>query len=259
MGVNTWWSKISGERSSSTVAHTSPTFFQHQKVYKYISSIAKNKSVIDVGSGSGEGDYLLSQVAKKVVGVDKDKAATKEAATKFGNKKLNFINSEFSDLSLIDQFDIVISLQVIEHMDDVNSFLRILQRFSKNSGKVIISTPNRLTQGYNENPYHITEYTKAELEKLLKKYFKSVKILGLFGDAKVTQYENIRKRKILKLFSYDVFNARKFIPRSIKSAFFSALAFFIRKDIINNGILSQSYKISNYKNTCIDLVAICQK
>jgi 2-polyprenyl-3-methyl-5-hydroxy-6-metoxy-1,4-benzoquinol methylase len=120
--------------------------------YLWASEYVAGNSVLDVGAGSGYGmDIIKDAGAALVVGIDPlpmcDHILGKPVA-------------DFEDNS----FDIVVAMDVIEHVQDDVDFLKQMVRVARKG--VLFSTPN-----WNKhkciNPYHIREYTPAELRSLL--------------------------------------------------------------------------------------------
>jgi SAM-dependent methyltransferase len=72
-------------------------------------------------------------------------------------------------------FDIATAIEVIEHVEQDDKFVKNLRSVLKDDGIAILSTPNGdFVQ--NTNPDHVRHYSKDELESLLKKYFVKVDI-----------------------------------------------------------------------------------
>ncbi len=69
----------------------------------------------------------------------------------------------------------IVSFETIEHIKKEKGpdFLERMRNLLKDDGTLVISCPNRDTysKGYNENPYHLYEYSYPEILELLKKYF----------------------------------------------------------------------------------------
>jgi 2-polyprenyl-3-methyl-5-hydroxy-6-metoxy-1,4-benzoquinol methylase len=91
-------------------------------------------SVLDIGCGLGEFMDMLENKGYKVCGVDMEKNCEKCAAA---------VNIEVSPLPFEDNmFDIVTSLEVIEHLCDAELYLSEIARVLKPGGILIMTTPN---------------------------------------------------------------------------------------------------------------------
>jgi SAM-dependent methyltransferase len=67
-------------------------------------------------------------------------------------------------------FDCVVAVEVIEHVDDDEAFIREIQRVLKPGGRFLATTPNGDVKP-NTNPDHKRHYKRAELHSLLSRYF----------------------------------------------------------------------------------------
>lgn len=124
--------------------------------YKFASNIFKNMEILDAGCGLGKGLEILRQSNNQVTGQDLDPRIKGE---KILITPLKSIHSN--------SFDIVTSIDVVEHVENDKEFISDLVRIAKYS--VFITTPN-WTISRCQWPYHLREYTPEELEKLLKPY-----------------------------------------------------------------------------------------
>jgi SAM-dependent methyltransferase len=78
----------------------------------------------------------------------------------------------------------VVSLQVVEHLWDQGLFLRECRRVLRPGGRIMVSTPNRLTFSPGRdtplNPFHTRELSPDELAGLVcAAGFTDVELLGL--------------------------------------------------------------------------------
>ena len=161
--------------------------------------------IVDIGCGSGVGSNIMSQEADFVWGIDKNdfslefakECFTREKNGEYYSPQVTFDKFDlFNDNRQVMAFDIVVAIEVAEHVWDINGFLNALKRFTKRDkqGRVIeanpteffISTPNRahrkLRKDKPENPFHVREHTKTEFTNLLLKHFKQVEILDQQGN-----------------------------------------------------------------------------
>jgi 2-polyprenyl-6-hydroxyphenyl methylase / 3-demethylubiquinone-9 3-methyltransferase len=101
------------------------------------------KSVLDVGCGAGLMCEPLARMGAAVTGIDAAPENVDVAAAHGAGQGLD-ITYWCGDVAEIDaQFDVVTSMEVIEHVSDPAVFLRALARCLKPGGLMILSTPNR--------------------------------------------------------------------------------------------------------------------
>jgi SAM-dependent methyltransferase len=150
----------------------------------------KTKNILEIGCGQGFNTYLLSKNENnKVVGVDLSDQNIKIANKRY--KGVNFLVMDVSKLNFENEyFDSVYAMDILEHVDDLNSVLRECCRVLKQGGKFIINVP--------------AEKSEAWLLKIRPTYFQEIHYVRIFND-KRNELENI-----LQKFNFEVV---KKIPR----------------------------------------------
>jgi len=105
--------------------------------------------VLDLGCGNGSLSNFIAQQGHEVVGVEESESGIKSARLSF--PACNFIHASIYDLpysNLENSFDIVMSMEVIEHLLYPKELLRAARKCLKPSGSLILSTPYH---GYLKN------------------------------------------------------------------------------------------------------------
>lgn len=105
--------------------------------------------VLDLGCGNGSLTHLIAQQGYDVVGLDSSQQGITIAQKSFPECK--FIEADIYDqppADLINNFDIVISVEVIEHLLFPKELVRYAQKCLKPSGSLILTTPYH---GYLKN------------------------------------------------------------------------------------------------------------
>lgn len=74
-----------------------------------------------------------------------------------------------------ESFDLVVSVEVLEHVEDDERFVSEVNRVLKPGGSFIMTTPNG-DYVENQNPDHKRHYTRHQLFALLQKHFENVRI-----------------------------------------------------------------------------------
>jgi SAM-dependent methyltransferase len=138
--------------------------------------------VLEAGSGEGYGADRIAAVARTVVGLDYDAAATAHLARAY--PRVRAVRGNLAGLPFATgAFDLVASLQVIEHLWDQAGFLAECARVLRPAGTLLLTTPNRLTFSAPNrplNPFHHRELSPAELVELLAEAgFEVSRLLGL--------------------------------------------------------------------------------
>jgi len=155
--------------------------------YVFASKFVQNKIVLDSGCGNGYGaKYLAENGANFVFGVDIDKKIIKKCEKRYRNvNNLSFVHCDSTTLGFESEFfDVVVSMEVIEHIQNYRKYLNEICRVLKRGGLFIISTVNKniFSPGL-KNPImvnHVKEFYPKEFTLLLSRYFSSVKIYGKF-------------------------------------------------------------------------------
>ena len=147
----------------------------HMARYLNAKPYVEGKRVLDVACGEGYGSCLMKQWgAKEVVGVDISEEAVQNAQQLFGQEGVTYIQHIAESLPFEDDsFDVGVSLETIEHLDDPVAFLKELRRVVKPDGILVVSCPNDQYYADNvkdfENPYHQRRYTYFEFKELAEK------------------------------------------------------------------------------------------
>jgi SAM-dependent methyltransferase len=170
--------------------------------------------VLEVGCGEGRGIDLLLEKAKSYTAIDKIEPVVKRLQEKYLNAK--FLSGNIPPLTPFadNSFDSVVSFQVIEHIEDDHLFLKEINRVLRSGGTAWITTPNR-PLSLSRNPWHIREYTAAELTDLAKKYFTKVDMKGIAGNEKVMQYHDRNKKSVERLMRWDILDLQHKLPASL--------------------------------------------
>ncbi len=133
--------------------------------------------VLDVGCGIGYGINLLSIKASDVKGVDVDPKAIEYCKEQIEGK-----NPRLTSLDIYDgyklpykdkQFDVVTTIDVLEHVEDYDRFIDELLRVTRRV--VLFSTPNRRPENTNpdgtpKNYWHLREWSLEELDAIMQKH-----------------------------------------------------------------------------------------
>ena len=105
----------------------------------------KNLKILDIGCGGGLVSEPLSRLGAKVTGIDaseKNIQVAKIHAEESG-LKINYQKNSPEQMNSDEEFDIVLNLEVVEHVDDIDLYLKSCMKLVKKNGMMFVATINR--------------------------------------------------------------------------------------------------------------------
>ncbi len=165
------------------VSPGSPWWAEHRSRYHLAAGFCRGKRVLDVACGSGYGAAVLLEAgAAGVMGVDMSLEALAQARAAAG-EGWGVCRADATNLPLADgAVPVVTSFETIEHLQEPERFVAELRRVLDPDGVLLLSTPNALytkpVDGRPANPFHVMEFTPAELGGVLAQHFGAVELLG---------------------------------------------------------------------------------
>lgn len=161
---------LTGERTVPGIAEENYWFRRHEIVYARLLDYCVDKTVLEAGAGEGYGADMIADTADHVIGIDYDGTAVAHVRARY--PRVEMIQGNLAELPLDDSsVEIVVNYQVIEHLWDQAQFLRECLRVLRPGGRLLLSTPNRITFSPGRdtplNPFHTRELHAGELTELL--------------------------------------------------------------------------------------------
>ena len=170
---------------------------QHFKINDTNNQFLKNLSILDIGCGGGLISEPMARLGGKVTGIDASKKNIKIAQlhAKKNNLDIRYISKSPEQLNEFEKFDVILNLEIIEHVENVNLYIESCYKLLKKNGIMFTATLNRTVTSYIKAiigaeyvlrwlPIGTHDWNKfikpEELEKILfAKNFKTIDIKGL--------------------------------------------------------------------------------
>ena len=131
--------------------------------------------LLEVGSGSGLGSIFLAQHCAHVTGLDVKTTEVEEAKAINRRQNVEFVAGDLFDWPRSHAFDVVVALDVIEHLTPENG-LRLLDGLVgqlKDTGMLVIGSPSVYSwphQGALSQASHIKCYDLDELTAVIDRF-----------------------------------------------------------------------------------------
>ncbi len=180
-------------------------------------------NVLDIGCGGGLISEPLARLGAEVTGLDASEKNIKVASlhSKSSDLKIDYVHGSPEKLNAIKKFDVILNLEIVEHVDNVDLYISSCYKLLKKNGLMFTATLNR----------SFTSYIKAIIGA---EYILRWLPIGTHDWNKFIKPEELEK----------ILNQEKFSTLDIKGLKFNP---FIKKWKKSND-LSVNYIISSVKN-----------
>ena len=157
----------------------------------------KNLNILDIGCGGGLISEPMARMGATVTGIDATEKNIKIAQlhAKKNNLDILYLNKAPEQMREVEKFDIILNLEIVEHVDNVDLYIDSCYQLLKKNGLMFTATLNRTLTSYIKAiigaeyilrwlPIGTHEWDKfikpEELEKIfVSKKFKTIDIKGL--------------------------------------------------------------------------------
>ena len=196
-----------------------------KKYYKLKSkgNFLKGLKILDIGCGGGLISEPMSRLGAKVTGIDASEKNIEVAKlhAKKNSLDINYLNTSPEKLDELEKYDIVLNLEIVEHVENVNLYIKSCNKLLKQDGLMFTATLNR----------SLTSYVKAIVGA---EYILRWLPIGTHDWNKFIKPEELEKILSQESFSTLDIKGLKFYP--------------LTKKWKKSNDLSVNYIISSYKN-----------
>ena len=110
----------------------------------------KNINILDIGCGGGLLSEPICRLGANVTAIDASLKNIKVA--KYHSKKnklnINYMCGSPDKLKIKKKFDVVLNMEIIEHVEDINLFLKKSSQLLKKNGLMFVATLNKTLKSY---------------------------------------------------------------------------------------------------------------
>ncbi len=107
-------------------------------------------SILDIGCGGGLLSEPMARLGADVVGIDASDKNIKVAKHHLKKSKLNikYFKASPENFNSNKKFDIILNMEIVEHVEDINIFIKQSSKLLKKKGIMFIATLNQTIKSY---------------------------------------------------------------------------------------------------------------
>jgi SAM-dependent methyltransferase len=183
------------------------SWYIKKELKKWVKNAPASVSILDAGSGFGQYVWQLSRLSEnmQITGFDIKQEQIEDCNKFFSKIKLSdriiFKQADITQIDDRDQYNLVILIDVLEHIEDDEKVLQNIWKSLKNDSILIISTPSDSVDMDHDSEHkgfideHVRDgYNKQDLEeKLIRAGFNNIELRYTYG-----KYGNIAWKLSMK-------------------------------------------------------------
>ena len=110
----------------------------------------KNINILDIGCGGGLLSEPITRLGADVTGIDASSKNIEIAKlhAKQMSLKINYINCTPENFKLEKKFDVILNMEIVEHVSNIDFFIQNCSKFLKKDGVMFVATLNRTLKSY---------------------------------------------------------------------------------------------------------------
>ena len=152
--ANEWWDP---EGKFKPLHKFNPTRIKYIKENIIYNFKLKNKlrplsgiNILDIGCGGGLLSEPMSRMGANVPGIDASDKNIKIAKlhSKKNKLKINYLCSSPEKLKITKKFDVILNMEIVEHVEDIDFFLKSCSKLLKKNGLMFVATINKTLKSY---------------------------------------------------------------------------------------------------------------
>ena len=152
--ANEWWDP---EGKFKPLHKFNPTRIKYIKENIINNFKLKNKlrplsgiNILDIGCGGGLLSEPMSRMGANVTGIDASDKNIKIAKlhSEKNKLKINYLCSSPEKLKITKKFDVILNMEIVEHVEDIDFFLKSCSKLLKKNGLMFVATINKTLKSY---------------------------------------------------------------------------------------------------------------
>ena len=107
-------------------------------------------NILDIGCGGGLLSEPMTRLGANVTGIDASSKNINIAKlhAKKNKLKINYLCSSPEKLKIQKKFDVILNMEIVEHVEDISFFLKSCSKLLKKNGLMFVATINKTLKSY---------------------------------------------------------------------------------------------------------------
>jgi len=107
-------------------------------------------NILDIGCGGGLLSEPMTRLGANVTGIDASSKNINIAKlhAKKNRLKINYLCSSPEKLKIQKKFDVILNMEIVEHVEDINFFINSCSKLLKKNGLMFVATLNKTLKSY---------------------------------------------------------------------------------------------------------------
>jgi 2-polyprenyl-6-hydroxyphenyl methylase/3-demethylubiquinone-9 3-methyltransferase len=107
-------------------------------------------NILDIGCGGGLLSEPMTRLGANVTGIDASSKNIRIAKlhAKKNKLKINYLCSSPEKLKIEKKFDVILNMEIVEHVEDINFFINSCSKLLKKNGLMFVATLNKTLKSY---------------------------------------------------------------------------------------------------------------
>ena len=158
--------------------------------YRFAARYCRDKVVLEVGCGSGQGLGILDREADRVIAADYTEILVQQAHHHY-DKRIPLLRLDAHTLPFRPEtFDTIIMYEAIYYLEKPDLFIEECLRTLKPGGMILICNANKNLKDFNPSPYSYRYFSPVDFRELFKNCGLKVEC---FGDCRVDNIHPLSK------------------------------------------------------------------
>ena len=150
-----WWNPYGKFKSLHKFNPTRIEFIRknvisHFKLTNRYNTPLKNLNILDIGCGGGLLSEPVARMGANVTGIDasQENISVAKIHAKKNKLKIKYICASPEKIKSNNKFNVILNMEIVEHVEDLNFFLKSCSNLLKKNGIMFVATINKTLKSY---------------------------------------------------------------------------------------------------------------